>query len=975
MLSRLARTPLGPALLTALVLLTVIGAGAMAAAQTGPATASDARLYPLTPGSPLYGPSLDPRQLRDRQSRAASDPADVAPPADLLDQLRRARGAPKTPRPLSEAAPAQSGACTQWITNPGMTDTNRDGFLGPADDGNWYTDIPIATIDTAIFQSAPNAVRLQDGDEQPGQFDIDMISHDVAFNPADTDVSIAFRLFQTTRDPGYDFLYYGLATFEGANATLDSLLYWNVVPDQPPGAWNTVYDRINDPALMQLLKDTDEVGIGVWLVFFNNTDGVAPFVGSIIDDATVTTCNANVAVSGSVNAGGAPVAAEVPVLLAYANNNLRTFEVVAETATSASTSSYSFTGLRPLAGDGSDRYQAFFANDGSDDSRVSLWVGQATTSGATALSLGAMEIADVALSGPADEAQVAFPATFSWGSRGVAGERYYFCIYDPNTSAGGCYGSLSEPAIQLAQADMQAIFADFSYDTAYRWYVVVESPGGDAYAEIPVDYGFSFYERGVSFLGAPPPPTPTSPPPGGTPPAGSGSKDWTVMIYIAGDNNLGDVRRYPNPTANLQGQFNTLKRLAATYPNINLVTLTDFFDGSGTQLCHLKPDRTQTCQQLGERDTSDPATLTNFINSAMDRFPATRTMLIISDHGHAIGGVAADETTAPTATMDPAEITQALQNSRLATRKADILFYNTCLMGSFEIAFDAEPYANYMVASANELWVLSVYERVLPLIKADSTIKNNSREVAAGIVDAYRRSVQATGAGLYISSAAYDLDPAKVSAVNDALAELGVAITDGLTGGQSSLVRSTLDRIRGQVQVYDSSGNNLLSVTEDAFVDVRHLATLLSNLPDSSNGAAVPELTAIKTKAAALLAALGPLGGANSMVIASQQISGSNGEGGEHNLSNGSGLAIFMPNGSEQALNTGQQRALANLYLNGNLFDNYSAATQWDEALRLYTGIGGGSSPTGGPGRFVRGTLPIDGALPPSQIYMPLLRR
>jgi CheY-like chemotaxis protein len=51
-----------------------------------------------------------------------------------------------------------------------------------------------------------------------------------------------------------------------------------------------------------------------------------------------------------------------------------------------------------------------------------------------------------------------------------------------------------------------------------------------------------------------------------------------------------------------------LKQLAASYPNINLVTLTDFFDSSGTRYCYLKPGG-QDCQQLGEKNTSDPALL------------------------------------------------------------------------------------------------------------------------------------------------------------------------------------------------------------------------------------------------------------------------------------------------------------------------------------------------------------------------------
>lgn len=980
-------------LIVVFVLGTVISAGpslstsAQAADPPTPTAAPrDGGLHPISPSSPLFGHTIDPRPLHDRQQRQAglaAAPQAKSLPSGLLDRLQQttSRSAPKIPRADGASLAQTSSGCRQWIYDPGLTDTNGNGTLEKTDEdpsgakANWYTDIVTATIEKTIFTSAPNAVRLQDGDETVDATDVDMISQDLQFNSADTDFSLQFRLYQTVNDPGYDSLYYGLATFNGP--TLDKFLYWNVVPDQTPGTWNTIYDRIDDPTLIQLLKDkdADPVGSGVWLVFFNITDGLEPFTGSIIDDVYAETCASSGAVSGTVQTAGAPVS--VDLLLGYGTSS-GTLEVVKST-TSLSDGSYSFSGLRPLAGDGSDWYQVYYVNDGTATTQVSMWSGPFTTKAANdkTITLSTFDLSNVALDSPADDAKTTLPITFSWTDRGLTGEGYYFCLYDPDTFATGCSPRQSTLSYQVTLSNLQGITGlNFQYDHRYAWYVVVEAADGDALKQ-DFNYGFSFYERGVTVTEVAPPALPTPPDPSGQTPSGGTGQDWTVMAYIAGDNNLGDLVRYPNAEANLQGQFATLKQLATSYPKVNFVTLTDFYDGSGTQLCQLKSDSTQNCQQLGEKDTSDPAVLTDFINTAMDRFPATHTMLIIADHGNTMSGMAVDETTSQTAIMDPGEIRQAFQNSRLATTKADVIFYSACLMGSFESAYNAAPFANYLVASSDELWVLSVYERMLPFLSGSS--KDDPRAVAAGIVDAYKRSVQATANSMYISSAAYDLS--KITVVNNAISQLGVAISDGLNSTQNELIRSTLNRIRNNVQVYDSSGNNLLDPSEDALVDLRHLTTLLSDIPDSGNGGTVAELSAIKTAATGVLTAIGPVGDtASSFVIASQQISGGNGEGGAHDLRNATGLSLFMPNGNVDAMGKGQQRAMSNLYLNGTIYTPLNSATQWDDGLRLYTGFSNGSaSPASGPGRFVSGTLPpVAGAVPSTVVtytYLPVIRR
>jgi len=105
------------------------------------------------------------------------------------------------------------------------------------------------------------------------------------------------------------------------------------------------------------------------------------------------------------------------------------------------------------------------------------------------------------------------------------------------------------------------------------------------------------------------------------------AKAWTVMVYLAGDNNLdaagvtdlGEMKQVgSNGDINLVAQFD---RHAAN------VGTTRYFLRKGGALAN------DAIAQLGETDTGDPKALENFINWATDNYPARRYLLVLWNHG------------------------------------------------------------------------------------------------------------------------------------------------------------------------------------------------------------------------------------------------------------------------------------------------------------------------------------------------------
>jgi len=146
----------------------------------------------------------------------------------------------------------------------------------------------------------------------------------------------------------------------------------------------------------------------------------------------------------------------------------------------------------------------------------------------------------------------------------------------------------------------------------------------------------------------------------------------------------------------------------------------------------------------GEADMSDPAVLRGFVNWTMANYPAQRYMLVFWGHGDGIiQGFVPDKGSA----MQVSEIGPALAGFNI-----DIVGFDTCSMGHFEVAAELLGIAEIMIGSEAEE-PISGWDYRTSLGKLAQKPWMNPRELATAIVSDY---LAANTAG-YVTQAAIDL--------------------------------------------------------------------------------------------------------------------------------------------------------------------------------------------------------------------------
>ena len=109
----------------------------------------------------------------------------------------------------------------------------------------------------------------------------------------------------------------------------------------------------------------------------------------------------------------------------------------------------------------------------------------------------------------------------------------------------------------------------------------------------------------------------------------------------------------------------------------------------------------QSAKRSADELTSDPETLRAFINYCVDNFPAEKYDLIAWDHGGGpLSGFANDEFKEGSV-MGFEQIVDALKTNKVtADGKFDFVDFDTCLLGSSEMALAFADYTDYYIASA-----------------------------------------------------------------------------------------------------------------------------------------------------------------------------------------------------------------------------------------------------------------------------------
>jgi len=173
---------------------------------------------------------------------------------------------------------------------------------------------------------------------------------------------------------------------------------------------------------------------------------------------------------------------------------------------------------------------------------------------------------------------------------------------------------------------------------------------------------------------------------------------WTFMVYLDGDNDL-------EPTA--LKDINRMEKVGST-SEINILALLDRHheydssdgDWTGTRLYKIEKDEMSTIQsQLledwGEQNMGGPQTLSRFVKTCMEDYPAEHYALVLMDHGGGWQGTCHDMTDGSDSLNLP-EIGEVLSD---LDYRIDLIAFEACLMNMAEVAYQIKDYVDVMVAS------------------------------------------------------------------------------------------------------------------------------------------------------------------------------------------------------------------------------------------------------------------------------------
>jgi Clostripain family len=322
---------------------------------------------------------------------------------------------------------------------------------------------------------------------------------------------------------------------------------------------------------------------------------------------------------------------------------------------------------------------------------------------------------------------------------------------------------------------------------------------------------------------------------------------WTVMVYLAGDNNLTDesvfsltemkkvktddriaviaqldpkaahipshryvinharARQGPTGRAKLPPGAGTLgtDAIRIEEPTVKFRDLS----GRTTRAQRAKPDD-------GETDTGDPATLFDFISWTQEHFSAERYMLILAGHG---AGTEEDfllRDDNPTNSLSMRELRTVFEKVKNTLGiTIDILGMDVCLMSMVEVCFELNGLVEYLVSSESFSPTAGwPYGQILEKLKQEKNA--TTEELAKTIVSEY--------IGFYsdyvVGGLSVDQSVLRVSAsgnVADAVKGLAAVIAGSLT---EQPVKDALILAHWESQSYNG----------ELFVDLRDFCELLA---------------------------------------------------------------------------------------------------------------------------------------------------
>ena len=177
------------------------------------------------------------------------------------------------------------------------------------------------------------------------------------------------------------------------------------------------------------------------------------------------------------------------------------------------------------------------------------------------------------------------------------------------------------------------------------------------------------------------------------------SGDWTVLVYMAADNNLEEpaLDDLAEMTEAEGTDFVVLVDRSPGYTDADAIGLGDFDD---SRLLHIKDGEVEVIGEPGELNTGDPSVLASFVNEGINAYPNDHYALTIWNHGGGWKGAAWDDTDDEDH-LELTEIAEAVEVGLEETDRdqLDLIGFDACLMATYEVGDLLAPVATYMIAS------------------------------------------------------------------------------------------------------------------------------------------------------------------------------------------------------------------------------------------------------------------------------------
>ena len=268
--------------------------------------------------------------------------------------------------------------------------------------------------------------------------------------------------------------------------------------------------------------------------------------------------------------------------------------------------------------------------------------------------------------------------------------------------------------------------------------------------------------------------------------AGDDVKDWTILVYLDGDNNL-----------EVYGDMNVgWLEAVGSDENVNYVVLYDKLSGEADLLYVELGKSVSVGENYGypkEVNMADPAVLEEFIEIGVNDFQAENYCVILWDHGGGWRGICWDDTTYEETGVDDCitmvELRDAFAGAYETTGQViDVVGFDACLMAMPEVSYQMRGYADYLVFSEETVPGFGFpYDIFSAELNADSTMDAEAFAVCVAESYAFYYSTMVTG---YYDWTISVFDMAYMDELTAAVDVLGQELLDSMLYYQSAYQRA-----------------------------------------------------------------------------------------------------------------------------------------------------------------------------------------